>query len=68
MKKIVSSITATLLLSSVLTTQALAEQQKDEKEPELKDDVITYGANLTSQQKDDVREKLGASEKYKSYD
>lgn len=68
MKKIVSSITATLLLSSVLTTQALAEQQNDEKEPELKDDVITYGANLTSQQKDDVREKLGASEKYKSYD
>ncbi|MFF0676850.1 DUF1002 domain-containing protein [Staphylococcus xylosus] len=68
MKKIVSSITATLLLSSVLTTQALAEQQNDGKDPELKDDVITYGANLTSQQKDDVREKLGASEKYKSYD
>lgn len=68
MKKIVSSITATLLLSSVLTTQALAEQQNDGKEPELKEDVITYGGNLTSQQKDDVREKLGASEKYKSYD
>lgn len=68
MKKIVSSITATLLLSSVLTTQALAEQQNNEKEPELKEDVITYGGNLTSQQKDDVREKLGASEKYKSYD
>lgn len=68
MKKIVSSITTTLLLSSVLTTQALAEQQNDGKEPELKEDVITYGGNLTSQQKDDVREKLGASEKYKSYD
>ncbi|MGJ7589061.1 DUF1002 domain-containing protein [Staphylococcus shinii] len=68
MKKLVGSITATLLLSSVITTQALAEQQNDGKEPELKEDVITYGANLTSKQKDDVREKLGASEKYKSYD
>lgn len=68
MKKLVSSITVTLLLSSVLTTQALAEKQNDGKDPKLKDDVITYGANLTSQQKDDVREKLGASEKYKSYD
>lgn len=68
MKKIVSSITATLLVSSLLTTQVLADEKSSEKQPELKDDIITYGDDLNAQQKEDVREKLGAKESYKSYD
>lgn len=68
MKKIISTVTATLLLSSVVTTQALASQEDNGKQPELKEDVITYGSNLTSEQKEEVKEKLGANDNYKSYD
>lgn len=68
MKKLISTVTATLLLSSVVTTQALASQEDKGKQPELKEDVITYGSNLTSEQKEEVKEKLGANDNYKSYD
>lgn len=51
-----------------MTTQALASQEDNGKQPELKEDVITYGSNLTSEQKEEVKEKLGANDNYKSYD
>ncbi|EZX75053.1 DUF1002 domain-containing protein [Staphylococcus aureus] len=66
MKKIIGTMTATAILTTLLTSQVSAENT--EEQPELKEDVITYGGNLTSEQKDDVREKLGAKESYKSYD
>ncbi|EZV56606.1 hypothetical protein V074_02747 [Staphylococcus aureus 2010-60-1240-1] len=66
MKKIIGTMTATAILTTLLTSQVSAENT--EEKPELKEDVITYGGNLTSEQKDDVREKLGAKESYKSYD
>lgn len=66
MKKIVNSIALTAILTTLLASQVSAENT--EEQPELKEDVITYGGNLTSEQKDDVREKLGAKESYKSYD
>lgn len=68
MKKLISTVTATLLLSSVVSTQVLASQEDNGKQPELKEDVITYGSNLTSEQKEEVKEKLGANDNYKSYD
>ncbi|HDE3760594.1 DUF1002 domain-containing protein [Staphylococcus aureus] len=66
MKKIISTMTATAILTTLLASQVSAENT--EEQPELKEDVITYGGNLTSEQKEDVREKLGAKESYKSYD
>lgn len=68
MKKLVGTMTAAFLISSAITTQALADDNSDDKQPELKDDIITYGDDLNSQQKDDVKEKLGAKDSYKSYD
>ncbi|MEJ7398373.1 DUF1002 domain-containing protein, partial [Staphylococcus epidermidis] len=38
------------------------------EKPELKEDVITYGGDLNQSQKDDVKEKLGAKDSYKSVD
>ncbi|RIM88992.1 DUF1002 domain-containing protein [Staphylococcus xylosus] len=67
MKKLISTVTATLLLSSVVSTQVLASQEDNGKQPELKEDVITYGSNLTSEQKEEVKEKLGANDNYKSH-
>ncbi|HDE6087105.1 TPA: DUF1002 domain-containing protein [Staphylococcus aureus] len=66
MKKIISTMTATAILTTLLASQVSAKNT--EEQPELKEDVITYGGNLTSEQKEDVREKLGAKESYKSYD
>lgn len=66
MKKTIGTLTVTLLLSASLTS--LASAKEAEEEPELKDDVITYGNDLNDEQKNDVREKLGAKESYKSYD
>ncbi|MEY8601946.1 DUF1002 domain-containing protein [Staphylococcus shinii] len=73
MKKIMSLIAVTLVLLTVISTSVHAtttnnSNQDDDKKPELKEDVITYGGDLNEQQKEDVREKLGAKEKYKSYD
>src|SRR5699024_6534435 len=66
MKKMINTVAATLVISASLTSMVSAEENNEN--PELKDDVITYGGNLNKQQKDDVREKLGAKESYKSYD
>src|SRR5699024_11084201 len=66
MKKMINTVAATLVISASLTSMVSAEENNEN--PELTDDVITYGDNLNSQQKDDVRKKLGAKESYKSYD
>ncbi|MEX2936268.1 DUF1002 domain-containing protein [Staphylococcus saprophyticus] len=71
MKKIVGTISATLLTTALISSTASAEQNQDtdnEKQPELKEDVITYGGNLNSNQKDEVKEKLGADDNDKSVD
>lgn len=60
MKKILGTISATLLTTALISSTASAEQNQDsdnEKQPELKEDVITYGGNLNSNQKDEVKEK-----------
>ncbi|MDG0820698.1 DUF1002 domain-containing protein [Staphylococcus equorum] len=73
MKKILSLVTTTVIALTLTTNQTYASMQQNENkdkeaQPELKDDVITYGGNLDSQQKDDVREKLEASKNDKSLD
>lgn len=71
MKKIIGTISATLLTTALISSTASAEQNQDtdnEKQPELKEDVITYGGNLNSNQKDEVKEKLGADDNDKSVD
>ena len=71
MKKILGAISATLLTTVLISTTASADQNQDsenEKQPELKEDVITYGGNLNSNQKDEVKEKLGADDNDKSVD
>src|SRR5699024_7629173 len=69
MKKTIGTLAATVLLSASLTSlTSLASAEEAEEQPELKDDVITYGNDLNDEQKNDVREKLGAKESYKSYD
>ncbi|EZW50447.1 MULTISPECIES: DUF1002 domain-containing protein [Staphylococcus] len=72
MKKILGAISATLLTTTTLIgSTASAEQSQDmnnEKQPELKEDVITYGGNLNSNQKDEVKEKLGGDDKDKTVD
>ena len=71
MKKLLGTISATLLTTALISSTASAEQNQDsdnEKQPELKEDVITYGGNLNSNQKDEVKEKLGADDSDKSVD
>lgn len=71
MKKLLGTISATLLTTALISSSASAEQGQDtnnEKQPELKEDVITYGGNLNSNQKDEVKEKLGADDNDKSVD
>lgn len=71
MKKLLGTISATLLTTALISSTASAEQNQDtdnEKQPELKEDVITYGGNLNSNQKDEVKEKLGADDNDKSVD
>ncbi|WP_145392516.1 MULTISPECIES: DUF1002 domain-containing protein [Staphylococcus] len=71
MKKLLGTISATLLTTALIGSTASAEQNQDSdngKQPELKEDVITYGGNLNSSQKDEVKEKLGADDNDKSVD
>lgn len=71
MKKLLGTISATLLTTALIGSTASAEQNQDSdngKQPELKEDVITYGGNLNSNQKDEVKEKLGGDDKDKTVD
>lgn len=69
MKKILGTISATLLTTTLLGTTASAEQNQEttnDKQPELKEDVITYGGDLNNNQKEEVKEKLGADDSDKT--
>lgn len=71
MKKVLGMISATILTTSLIGTTASAEQNQDtntDNNPELKKDVITYGGNLNKNQKDEVKEKLGADDSDKAID
>ena len=69
MKKLGKALGVTVLTLGI-TTQSVqaADDNNEQKEPELKEDVITYGGDLNQQQKDEVKEKLGAKDSYKSID
>lgn len=69
MKKILGMISATVLATTLTGTTASAEQNQDtnsDNKPELKEDVITYGGDLNSNQKDEVKQKLGADDSDKT--
>ncbi|HDF3191518.1 TPA: DUF1002 domain-containing protein [Staphylococcus aureus] len=62
-------ISATVLATTLTGTTASAEQNQDtnsDNKPELKEDVITYGGDLNSNQKDEVKQKLGADDSDKT--
>ncbi|WP_317956126.1 DUF1002 domain-containing protein [Staphylococcus sp. NWU MKU2] len=69
MKKILGMISATVLATTLTGTTASAEQNQDtnsDNKPELKEDVLTYGGDLNSNQKDEVKQKLGADDSDKT--
>ncbi|HFO1886516.1 TPA: DUF1002 domain-containing protein [Staphylococcus aureus] len=71
MKKILGMISATVLVTTLTGTTASAEQNQDtnsDNKPELKEDVLTYGGDLNSNQKDEVKQKLGADDSDKTID
>ncbi|MCC9108042.1 DUF1002 domain-containing protein, partial [Staphylococcus aureus] len=71
MKKILGMISATVLATTLTGTTASAEQNQDtnsDNKPELKEDVLTYGGDLNSNQKDEVKQKLGADDSDKTID
>lgn len=71
MKKILGMISATVLATTLTGTTASAEQNQDtnsDNKPELKEDVLTYGGDLNSNQKDEVKQKLGADNSDKTID
>lgn len=68
MKKVIGTVATTILSLSLTSNVSLAEENNSEEKPELKEDVITYGGDLNQSQKDDVKEKLGAKDSYKSVD
>ncbi|HDJ5786380.1 TPA: DUF1002 domain-containing protein [Staphylococcus aureus] len=69
MKKLGKALGATVLTLGIATQPVqAADDNNEQKEPELKEDVITYGGDLNQQQKDEVKEKLGAKDSYKSID
>ncbi|HDE0571480.1 TPA: DUF1002 domain-containing protein [Staphylococcus aureus] len=62
-------ISATVLATTLTGTTASAEQNQDtnsDNKPELKEDVLTYGGDLNSNQKDEVKQKLGADDSDKT--
>ncbi|HDJ2072643.1 TPA: DUF1002 domain-containing protein [Staphylococcus aureus] len=64
-------ISATVLATTLTGTTASAEQNQDtnsDNKPELKEDVLTYGGDLNSNQKDEVKQKLGADDSDKTID
>lgn len=68
MKKVIGTVATTILSLSLTSNVSLAEENNNEEKPELKEDVITYGGDLNQSQKEDVKEKLGAKDSYKSVD
>lgn len=68
MKKVIGTVATTILSLSLTSNVSLATENNSEEKPELKEDVITYGGDLNQSQKDDVKEKLGAKDSYKSVD
>ncbi|MEJ7209951.1 DUF1002 domain-containing protein [Staphylococcus capitis] len=68
MKKVIGTVATTILTLTLASNVSLAAENNSEEKPELKEDVITYGGDLNQSQKDDVKEKLGAKDSYKSVD
>lgn len=57
MKKLGKILGVTVLTLGIVTPSVqAAENSNEQKEPELKEDVITYGGDLNQQQRDDVKE------------